>query len=99
LNDKPFKLDSQFERQKLKLIKDHAFSEKQVHDTIELYREDKNSGNLHGHKIVCKRDKKRYSISVLGTNQEYKILLTETPIIYFVFIGHHKKYDRLNKNC
>jgi len=72
---------------------------KQVEDTLYLYTKDKRSPKLYGHKIVCKKDKKRYSIAVEGTNQEYKILLTEQDVIHYLFIGHHKKYDRLIKRC
>jgi len=99
LNDKQFKLDTQFEKQRDNLIKKGVFTLKQVEDTLRLYKRDKHSPNLYGHKIVCKKDKKRYSIAVQGTNQEYKILLSEQDRVYFVFIGHHKKYDRLIKRC
>jgi len=99
LNDKQFNLSSIFEKQRDTLIIQGAFTLKQVEDTLSLYKQDKKSSNLHGHKIVCKKDKKRYSIAVQGTNQEYKILLSEQEIVHFIFIGHHKKYDRLTKRC
>ncbi len=99
MNEKQFEYTPQYEKQKEALITSGAFTSNQITNTINLYRKNKSARNLHGHKITCKKDKKRYSIAVLGTGQDYKILLSEDKIVTFVFVGHHKVYDRINKRC
>ena len=100
LKDKTYIFEPSFQRQSAKLIKATALTQTQIDKTITLYKSEKNNPKLHYHKIVCKKDKCRKSIALLDTNQQYKILLSEQQDkIYFIFIGHHKKYDRLNKEC
>ncbi len=100
LNDSNFIEETSFLHQSAKLIKSSALTQKQIDETIELYKSDKSNNKLHYHKIICKKDKCRKSIAVIDSNQQYKILLSEQKnTIYFLFIGHHKKYDRINKNC
>ena len=95
-----FNFEKSFYKQKAKLIKSGALTDKQINDTIETYKLDTQNHKLHYHSICCKRDKHRKSITVLGTNQKYKILLSEyTNLVNFIFIGSHTKYDRLNKDC
>jgi len=95
-----FNYEKSFLKQKGKLVKKALLSEEQIHKTIELYKEDKNSSKLYYHSICCKRDKHRKSIAILETGQGYKILLSEhKTIVNFIFIGTHAKYDRLNKDC
>jgi hypothetical protein len=92
--------EKSFLKQRDKLIKSGAITLKQVSDTIELYKTDKNNPKLYYHSICCKRDKHRMSIAVVGTNQKYKILFSEYEALSnFIFIGTHAKYDRLNKDC
>ena len=94
------KYEKSFLKQSSKLISKNTLTQKQVDETIELYKSNKTDIKLHHHSICCKRDKHRISISVLGSNQEYKILCAEyKELTNFIFIGHHKKYDRLNKDC
>jgi len=100
LKDKNFTLEPSFLRQSAKLVSSGALTQVQIDETIELYKSDKANNKLHYHKIICKKDKCRKSIAVINSNQQYKILLSEQPDdIYFLFIGHHRKYDRINKDC
>jgi len=100
LKDKNFTLEPSFLRQSAKLISSGTLTQVQIDKTIELYKSDKVNNKLHYHKIICKKDKCRKSIAVINSNQQYKILFSEQPDdIYFLFIGHHKKYDRINKDC
>ena len=66
--------------------------------TIELFALDKYDERLKLKKIVCKKDKNRYSIRVINTS--YRILLTfhNTNAILVCVCGHDK-YDNYNKNC
>ena len=100
LKDKTYIFEPSFERQCTKLIKVTSLTKIQIDETIELYKQNKLNSKLHYHKIICKKDKCRKSIAVIDTNQQYKILLSEQQnSIYFLFIGHHRKYDRINKEC
>ena len=100
LSDSNYILEPSFAHQCSKLIKSSALTQKQIDETIELYKSDKSNNRLHYHKIICKKDKCRKSIAVLNSNQQYKILLSEqVNNAYFLFIGHHRKYDRINKDC
>ncbi len=92
--------EKSFLKQKSKLISKHALTQKQIDDTIDFYKKDKLNPALHYHSICCKKDLYRKSISVLGMNQQYKILFAEyETITNFIFIGHHDRYDRVNKDC
>jgi len=94
------KFENSYLKQVSKLIKNHSLTKEQINNTIELYKTNRNDTRLYYHSICCKRDKHRKSIAVLGTNQQYKILFAEySTITNFIFIGHHNKYDRLNKDC
>jgi len=77
------KYEKSFLKQKEKLISKHALTQKQIDDTIELYRRDKLNPALHYHSICCKKDLNRKSISVLKTNQQYKILFAEYETFRF----------------
>ena len=92
--------EKSFLKQQSKLISKHALTQEQIDDTIDLYKQNKRDMKLYYHSICCKRDLHRKSISVLGTNQKYKILFAEyEALTNFIFIGHHDKYDILNKDC
>jgi len=62
-----YRYEKSFLKQKEKLVKKSILSEKQIDETIELYKKDKNSIKLYYHSICCKRDKHRKSIAVLRT--------------------------------
>ncbi len=94
------KYEKSFLKQKSKLISKHALTQKQIDDTIDLYRQNKLDPRLYYHSICCKKDLHRKSISVLKSNQQYKILFAEyEDLTNFIFIGHHDRYDRVNKDC
>lgn len=100
MSDKLIAYETVFEHQKAKLIHSGALNAQQIDETISLYLKNKTDPRIHYHKITCKKDKCRRSIAVLYTNQGYKILLSEQPnMVVFVFIGHHSRYNRINKNC
>lgn len=100
MSDKLIALETVFEKQKEKLVESGALTLEQIKETINLFLKNKSDVRLRYHKIICKKDKCRRSITVLYTDQSYKILLSEQPnMVVFVFIGHHSRYDRINKNC
>jgi hypothetical protein len=100
LSDKLIAFETIFEKQKSKLVESGALTFEQIEETINLFLKNKSDVRLRYHKIICKKDKCRRSITVLYTDQSYKILLSEQPnMVVFVFIGHHSRYDRINKNC
>jgi hypothetical protein len=100
LSDKLIAFETVFEKQKSKLVESGALTLEQIEETINLFLKNKSDVRLRYHKIICKKDKCRRSITVLFTDQTYKILLSEQPnMVVFVFIGHHSRYDRINKNC
>lgn len=69
-----------------------------IEDTIKLLEFDKNDTRLKLKKIVCKKDKNRYSIRVINTS--YRILLTvHNDNATLVCICSHDRYDNYNKNC
>lgn len=95
-----YEYEKSFFKQRDKLIKKRVVSLDQVNNTIDLFKENKNDDKLYYHNINCKKDKNRKSIAVLETGQTYKILFSEyDDLVNFIFIGHHDKYDRQNKNC
>lgn len=94
------KFEKSYLKQAAKLVNKRAVTQAQIDQTIELYKTNKNNSKLYYHSICCKKDKHRKSISVIGTNQQYKILFAEYEILVnFIFIGHHDRYDRINKDC
>lgn len=100
MSDKLIAFETVFEKQKSKLVESGALTLEQIEETINLFLKNKSDVRLRYHKIICKKDKCRRSITVLFTDQTYKILLSEQPnMVVFVFIGHHSRYDRINKNC
>ena len=100
MSDKLIAFETIFEKQKGKLVESGALTFEQIEETINLFLKNKSDIRLRYHKILCKKDKCRRSITVLYTDQSYKILLSEQPnMVVFVFIGHHSRYDRINKNC
>ena len=49
--------------------------------------------------IVCRRDKNKKSIRVIG-NDGFRILISiRNEIAYFQDIMNHDKYDRITKDC
>jgi len=93
----PLKFDVKYERSKKKIAKKIALI--LIEETEELYKTDPSHTKLNLKNIVCKRDKHKQSIRVLG-NDGYRILLThKDEIVYFQDIMNHDKYDRLTRDC
>jgi len=88
----------QYLRTKKKLLKKHALSENNIETTLLLFEKDKEDASLHYKKMICKKDKDRYSIRVLNT--QYRILMTVYHNeAFLVCVCSHDDYDRINKNC
>jgi mRNA-degrading endonuclease HigB of HigAB toxin-antitoxin module len=93
----PLKFDVKYERSKKKVAKKISLA--LIEETEELYRTNPSHTKLNLKNIICKRDKHKQSIRVLG-NDGYRILLThKDDIVYFQDIMNHDKYDRLTKDC
>jgi len=93
----PLKFDAKYVRSKKKVAKKISLT--LIKETEELYRTNPSHRKLNLKNIICKRDKHKQSIRVLG-NDGYRILLThKDDIIYFQDIMNHDKYDRLTKDC
>ncbi|WP_041354071.1 hypothetical protein [Nitratiruptor sp. SB155-2] len=87
-----------YEKQKEKLIKKGSLSKEIIDKTEAIFLENPNDYRLRPHKIICKKDKRRRSISVLNT--QYRILYTDNgDAAIFQQILNHKRYDRINKDC
>ena len=93
----PLEFDVKYERSKKKVAKKISLA--LIEKTEELYKTDPSHAKLNLKNIVCKRDKQKQSIRVLG-NDGYRILLThKDDVVYFQDIMNHDKYDRLTKDC
>lgn len=69
-----------------------------IEETEQLFLENRYDKSLRLHKIHCKKDKNRYSITIVNT--QYRILATiKNEITIFIKLVNHKTYDRINKNC
>ncbi len=89
--------DVKYERSKKKIAKKIGLDK--IIETEELFQSDPSNPKLNIKNIVCKRDKHKQSIRVMG-NDGYRVLLTtKDETIYFQDIMNHDKYDRLTKDC
>ena len=89
--------DIKYERSKKKIAKKIGLST--ITKTETLFNQNPSDTKLNLKNIICKRDKVKQSIRVLG-NDGYRILLTQKDkTIYFQDIMNHDKYDRLTKDC
>lgn len=81
-----------------KLLSYRVITQEQVDETIELFKINPKDSKIRPHKITCKHDKERRSISIINT--QYRILYTKKDgEVMFVHIVDHDTYDRLNKDC
>jgi mRNA-degrading endonuclease HigB of HigAB toxin-antitoxin module len=93
----PLEFDVKYERSKKKVAKKISLA--LIEETEELYKTNPSHIKLNLKNIICKRDKHKQSIRVLG-NDGYIILLThKDDVVYFQDIMNHDKYDRLTKDC
>lgn len=85
-------------RDKNKLIAKNHLLDELIEETENLFRENPKDKRLRLHKIQCKHDKNRYSITIIHT--QYRILATICQeLAIFIKLVNHKTYDRINKNC
>ena len=90
---------SLFIKQEQKLIKKGKLSKEQIDKTIQLFSNNPQDYRLRPHKITCKKDKSRRSITVVPKTA-YRILYTQKENIAILQqILHHDDYDRINKDC
>ena len=91
------KFDIKYERSKKKIAKRIALDK--IEKTEQLFQNDPSHNKLELKSIVCRRDKFKKSIRVLG-NEDFRILISiRDDIAYFQDIMDHNKYDRLTKDC
>jgi|LGOV01.1.fsa_nt_gb hypothetical protein len=89
--------DLKYERSKKKISK--RINIEKIEKTEQLFCEDPMHKKLELKNIVCRRDKHKKSIRVLG-NEGFRILISiRDDIAYFQDIMDHNKYDRMTKDC
>jgi hypothetical protein len=89
--------DLKYERSKKKISK--RINIEKIEKTEQLFCEDSMHKKLELKNIVCRRDKYKKSIRVLG-NEGFRILISiRDEIAYFQDIMDHNKYDRMTKDC
>jgi mRNA-degrading endonuclease RelE of RelBE toxin-antitoxin system len=88
----------QYLRTKKKILKRFILKEEEIETTIKLFQENPYNPSLHYKKMVCKKDKDRYSIRILNT--QYRILMSviDNKAI-LACICDHDEYDMRNKGC
>ena len=91
------KFDIKYERSKKKIAK--RISLDKIEKTEQLFGNEPSHVKLELKSIVCRRDKNKKSIRVLG-NGGFRILISiRDEIAYFQDIMDHSKYDRVTKDC
>jgi len=89
--------DIKYLRSKKKISKKTGIDN--IEKTEKLFIQNPLNPKLNLKNIICRRDKNKQSIRVVG-NDGYRILLTKRDeITYFQDIMSHDKYDRLTKDC
>ena len=89
---------TQYNRTKKKILKRFILREEQIEETLALFIENPKEPSLHYKKMICKKDKNRYSIRV--PNTQYRILMTvESDIAILACVCDHDDYDKRNKGC
>jgi len=87
-----------YERDIKKLMKSYKLTINEIEDAEKLFLENRHNPLLRYHKIISKKDKDRYSLSI--PNKSYRILISDLgDIVKFNALLSHKEYDRINKNC
>ena len=76
----------QYLRTKKKILKQFILKEEEIETTIKLFQENPYNPSLHYKKMVCKKDKNRYSIRILNT-------------AILACICDHDEYNMRNKGC
>jgi hypothetical protein len=91
------KFDVKYERSKKKIAK--RIGIEKIEKTEKLYKEDYSHKKLEQKNIICRRDKYKKSIRVLGNDGFCILISIREDIAYFQDIMDHNKYDRLTKDC
>jgi len=87
-----------YERTVKKILKAHKLDKDIIIQTEDMFIENPKEPSLRYHKIICKKDKHRWSITV--PNTQYRILITQIEeTAYFVALLNHREYDKNNKDC
>jgi mRNA-degrading endonuclease HigB of HigAB toxin-antitoxin module len=90
--------ENSYIRDKTKLINKNHLLKELIEDTELIFLNNLYDKRVRLHQINCKKDKNRYSITILNT--QYRILATIcNDISIFIKLVNHKTYDRINKNC
>lgn len=85
-------------RAELKKLKHQRELLEKIEKTLDIFRDDPSHTSLNFKKITCKRDKRRHSIRIAGT--QYRILMSRfDTYVELICICNHDKYDLHNKNC
>ncbi len=89
--------DAKYLHSKKKIIKRIDIG--RIEQTEALFKNDSSHPKLEMKNIVCRRDKNKKSIRVIG-NEGFRILISiRDKIAYFQDIMGHNKYDRVTKSC
>ena len=89
--------DIKYLRSKKKIIK--RIGIEKIEQTETLFQSNPSSSKLEIKNIVCRRDKNKKSIRVMG-NEGFRILISmRDEIAYFQDIMDHDKYDRMTRDC
>ena len=91
------RFDLKYERSKKKIAKRIGISK--TEETEDIFKNNPLDSKLELKSIVCRRDKHKKSIRVIG-NDGFRILISICDeIAYFQDIMDHDKYDRMTKDC
>jgi hypothetical protein len=91
------RFDIKYERSKKKIVK--RIDIQKILQTETLFKTDPSHPKLEMKSIVCRRDKNKKSIRVIG-NDGFRILVSiRDEIAYFQDIMDHDKYDRMTRDC
>lgn len=89
-----------YQRSKKKLIDKRIVTNEQLTETLVAFKINQNDYRLRAHHIVCKHDKNRFSITIMGT--QYRILgsyYAEKASFVLVQVLNHDDYERVNRGC
>lgn len=89
--------DAKYLRSKKKISK--MIDSSHISETENLFKTNPSHPKLNRKNIICRRDKDKQSIRVLGNNGYRILLTTKDNTTYLQDIMHHDKYDRLTKDC
>ena len=90
--------ENSYTRDKTKIIAKNHLLKELIEETELIFLDNSSDKRIRLHRINCKKDKHRYSITIVNT--QYRILATICGnIAVFSKLVNHNTYDRINKNC